>query len=118
MEPATSQPFIFIITIYGGMTAGAVYDVFRAIRRAMRGGRWLAALTDTLFILALGIIAVFTLYTANLGELRLYTFLGFALGFALYISGIAPFVAYVAARIRAKKTGEQKKQPQKKGTRD
>ena len=110
METAAYQPYIFIITIYGGMVAGAVYDVFRAIRHALRRGRWLAALLDTLFIVALGVIVAFVLYTANMGELRLYTYVGFALGFALYITGISPFISYMAARIREKKKNKTKNQ--------
>ena len=109
METAAYQPYIFIITIYGGMVAGAVYDVFRAIRHAVHRGRWLAALLDTLFIIALGLVVTFVLYTANMGELRLYTFVGFALGFALYITGISPFISYIAARIRARKQNKAKK---------
>jgi Spore cortex protein YabQ (Spore_YabQ). len=109
MESAASQPIIFLITIYGGMAAGAVYDVFRGIRGAVRRGRWLAALLDTLFILVLGLIVVFVLYTANMGELRLYTFVGFALGFTLYIVGLSPFISFIAARIRDAKHNRTKK---------
>ncbi len=109
MENAASQPLIFMITVYGGMAAGAVYDVFRGIRSAMKRGRWLAAVLDTLFIIALGLIVVFVLYSANMGELRLYTFVGFALGFALYIVGVSPFISYLAARIRDAVKKRQKK---------
>jgi spore cortex biosynthesis protein YabQ len=109
MENAASQPLIFLITVYGGMAAGAVYDVFRGIRSAVKRGRWLAALLDTLFIVALGLIVVFVLYTANMGELRLYTFVGFALGFALYLVGISPFISFIAARIRDAKQKRLKK---------
>lgn len=109
MDTTASQPYIFLITIYGGMVAGAVYDVFRCIRRVARRGRWLTALLDTLFIIVLGVIVVFVLYTANMGELRLYTFVGFALGFLLYIVGLSPFVSYIAARVRGKKSSEKKR---------
>lgn len=109
METAVSQPLIFLTTIYGGMIAGVVYDVFRWIRRTVRRGRWLAALTDTLFILALGLIVVLVLYSTNMGTLRLYTFVGFALGFALYIAGLSPFILYIAARMKARKQNRQKK---------
>ncbi len=104
MHSAASQPYIFLITIYGGLVAGAVYDVFRRIRRTLKCGRWSSALLDTLFIVVLGAIVAFVLYTANMGELRLYTFVGFALGFALYIAGLSPVFTYLAGRHKAKKT--------------
>ncbi len=104
MDTTTAQPYIFLVTIYGGMVAAAVYDVFRGIRRGMHRGRWFAALLDTLFILLLGSVVAFVLYTANMGELRLYTFAGFALGFALYIGGLSPVAAYLVMRIRERRT--------------
>ena len=104
MESAASQPYIFLITIYGGMVAGAVYDVFRRIRHTLKCGRWSSALFDTLFIIVLGAIVAFVLYTANMGELRMSTFVGFALGFALYIAGLAPVIAYLARRHKEKKS--------------
>lgn len=110
MESAASQPLIFLVTVYGGMAAGAVYDVFRGIRSAVKRGRWLAALLDTLFIVVLGLIVVFILYSANLGELRMYSLVGFALGFALYIVGISPFISFIAAKIRDAKRNGRKKQ--------
>ena len=111
MDTTATQPYIFLITIYGGMVAGAVYDVFRGIRRAIRRGRWLAAVLDTLFILVLGVVVAFVLYTANMGELRLYSFVGFALGFVLYIVGLSPFISYLAARLKGNKAKSPEKKP-------
>ncbi len=109
MDTTATQPYIFLITIYGGMVAGAVYDVFRGIRRAMRRGRWMAALLDTIFILVLGAVVAFVLYTANMGELRLYSFAGFALGFVLYIVGISPLISYLALRLKERKVKSSEK---------
>jgi hypothetical protein len=39
------------------------------------------------------------MYMANQGELRLYTFIGFVLGFTLYMAGISPFVQFIAKKI-------------------
>ena len=111
MDTTSTQPYIFLITIYGGMVAGAVYDVFRGIRHALHRGRWLAALLDTLFILLLGVVVVFVLYTANMGQLRLYSFVGFVLGFALYIVGISPLISFLAARLKGRKSKSSEKKP-------
>ncbi len=99
MSTTDSQAYIFMITLYGGMLVGLAYDFYRFLRRAVKSGRWLTALLDTLFIITLGLIVVFVMYMANQGELRLYTFIGFALGFALYIAGVSPFILFIAKKI-------------------
>ena len=101
METTTSQPLIFMIAIYGGMLVGVAYDFYRGVRRALNKGRWLTAALDSLFILTLGAIVVYVMYLVNQVELRLYTFIGFAVGFALYMAGISPFLSYVAKKIQS-----------------
>ena len=100
MDTTQPQAFIFLITLYGGMLTALTYEIYRYIRKAAKCGRFITALIDTLFILTLGVIVTAVLYTANFGELRLYTFVGFALGFSLYMSGLSPFVAYLSRKIK------------------
>lgn len=99
MSTTDSQAYIFMITLYGGMLVGLAYDFYRFLRKAIKSGRWLTALLDTLFIITLGLIVVFVMYMANQGELRLFTFVGFLLGFALYIAGVSPFIIFLVKRI-------------------
>ena len=108
METTEPQAFIFLITLYGGMVAGLVYDVYRAIRKLTKSGRWMTALLDTLFILTLGVVVTAVLYAANSGELRLYTFVGFVLGFALYMAGLSPFILFISRKIRKRLKMRQK----------
>ena len=107
METTGAQPVIFMITLYGGIVLGIAYDIYRALRKAMKKGRWLTFLFDSLFIITLGLIVTFVLYTANFGELRLYTIVGFVLGFALYMAGLSPLFFYIVRRIKAKKKKRQ-----------
>ncbi len=100
METTVPQIYIFLITLYGGMIAGFAYDVYRGIRRSFKTGKWVTALLDTMFIITLGAIVVAVMYAANAGELRLYTFVGFVLGFALYMAGISPFLSFLASKLR------------------
>lgn len=110
MATTDSQAYIFMITLYGGMLVGLTYDFYRFLRKAVKSGRWLTAVLDTLFIITLGLIVIFVMYMANQGELRLYTFIGFALGFALYIAGISPFIVFLVKKISdsIKKRGKSK----------
>ena len=109
METTVSQPYIFVIMLYGGMLVGLAYDIYRCIRRAANRGKWFTAVFDTLFILTLGLIVIFILYSANQGELRLFTFIGFALGFALYMAGISPMITHLAKKIRERAAKRKKK---------
>ena len=106
-----NQPLIFLLTICGGILGGIAYDVFKGVRRALGAGRWGIAILDILFILTLGAIAVFILFFVNQGELRLYAFVGFALGFVLYMAGLSPFLSYLGKKIieKAEKRKNRKK---------
>ncbi len=99
METTVSQPFIFLLLLYGGMLVGAAYDLYRLFRVLMKKGRWITALLDTLFIITLGVIVIYVMYTANMGELRLFTFIGFVVGFALYMAGISPFIVFIGRKV-------------------
>lgn len=103
METTAPQIYIFMITLYGGLAAGVVYDIYRFIRRAAKKGRWLTVLLDVLFIVTLGLIMFGVMYLANEGELRLFTFVGFALGFALYMAGLSLFVDFLAKKVRQRR---------------
>ncbi len=99
METTSPQIYIFIITLYGGLVAGFVYDIYRYIRKAVNKGRWLTVLLDVLFIITLGLIVMGALFVANQGELRLFTFVGMALGFALYMAGLSLFFGFLAQKL-------------------
>ncbi len=98
METTVSQPFVFLLMLYGGMLVGAAYDIYRCFRALMKKGRWITALLDTLFIVTLGAIVIYIMYTANMGELRLFTFIGFTVGFALYMAGISPLIIFAVRK--------------------
>lgn len=100
MDTTAPQIYIFLITLYGGMLAGITYDIYRWIRKAIKKGRWLTALFDTLFIVTLALIVLVVMYVANAGELRLFTFVGFTLGFALYMAGLSPFILFMARKLK------------------
>jgi spore cortex biosynthesis protein YabQ len=100
METTAPQVYIFMITVYGGLLAGAVYDIYRLIRRLAKKRRWLTVLLDVLFIITAGLIVLAAMYAANAGELRLFTFMGFALGFGLYMAGLSMFFRFVGEKIK------------------
>jgi spore cortex biosynthesis protein YabQ len=82
------------------LLAGLAYDIYRGIRRIARRGRWLTVLLDVLFIITLGLIVLVAMYAANAGELRLFTFVGLALGFGLYMAGLSLFFRFIIEKIK------------------
>ena len=110
MEISLQQSYIFMATVYGGIITGVLYDVYRMLRRLLKAGRIVTALFDVLFVLCALAVVVAVLYTVNSGELRVYTFLGFVLGFFIYILGISYFLHFIfkkiSARAKAKAEGK------------
>ena len=113
MDTTIDQTYIFMATVYGGLIAGIIYDVYRSLRRVLHAGKIVTAIFDILFSLCALAIAAGVLYTVNKGELRAYTFLGFALGFAIYIIGISHFLNFIFkkmhSRIQKKREGQEQK---------
>lgn len=67
-----------------GCMMGGILDVYRVISGQVRLARWLVPLFDVLYWLAAMIIVFRTLYVANLGEVRIFIFLGLLAGIVVY----------------------------------
>jgi len=98
MESTLNQPYIFLATVYGGIVLGLLYDIYRGIRIAFKRKKAVTIFFDILFSLSALVITVGVLYIVNSGEFRFYTFVGFALGFALYMVGLSPLFGYLAKK--------------------
>jgi len=117
MKTTAPQVYIFLITVYGGLVVGVAYDIYRLIRRAARKGRWLTVVLDVLFIITLGLIVLAVLYFANFAELRLFTFVGLALGFGLYLAGLSAFFQFIGRKIKQRIQAARKKDDRITGSR-
>ena len=92
-----NQVYVFLSTVYTGMVIGLVYDLNRMIRRISKPGRWIVGALDLLFWLMAAVIVFAVLYFANNGEIRLYNFIGLAMGWSLYLLTISPWVLKLLA---------------------
>jgi spore cortex biosynthesis protein YabQ len=101
MDATLNQPYIFLTTVYSGLLLGLLYDIYRGIRIMMNRKKWITILSDCLFALCCLIVVTGVLYIVNSGNVRLYTFIGFSLGFSLYIVGLSPLFMYIAGKIIA-----------------
>lgn len=105
METLQFQIFVFSITVYGGIIIGLVYDIYRAVKGVNKSKGLITSLWDILFLLTTLLIAVWAIFSSNYGDLRIYVFIGFIVGFFIYekiISRIAvAFFSYLFQSLSA-----------------
>lgn len=83
---------IFLSTIYGGLIAGFIYDIYRTIRYFSKPRKFLTYLGDLLFWTLTASIFFIILIRNNWGEIRGYTLIGFFLGIFLYNKIFSRFI--------------------------
>lgn len=86
MVPLMDQFYYFALTILIGMVSGFCYDLYKVTRGTLRLRRVGTALGDILFWVVLTGVVFILLLIGNWGEVRLYVFLGLALGAILYLN--------------------------------
>jgi spore cortex biosynthesis protein YabQ len=94
-----NQAYVFLTTVYTGIIIGFIYDLNRVIRRVFKPGVWIVGIMDLLFWLVVSVIAFLVLLYANDGEIRLYNFIGLAMGWSLYVLTISSWVIKVLSLI-------------------
>lgn len=80
----SSQAYVFLCSVIGGVIIALVYDVFRILRKAIKTGSLFTYIEDLIFWILVAVIMFGTVYYSNEGELRSYIFLGTLLGVVLY----------------------------------
>ncbi|WP_273483809.1 spore cortex biosynthesis protein YabQ [Desulforamulus ruminis] len=86
LVPLLDQFYYFALTILIGMVAGFCYDLYKVTRGTLKLRRFGTALGDIFFWLILTGVVFILLLLGNWGEVRLYVFLGLALGVILYLN--------------------------------
>lgn len=88
--------FIFTIT---GISIGILFDIFRIVRRSFKTPDFITYIQDTIFWILTGLILLFTIFTFNNGELRIYIFIGLILGLCLYILTLSKYFIKISVKI-------------------
>lgn len=95
------QIYVFLWMVPAGFVIGALYDIFRLIRRLLRAGTALSLLLDLTWGALSGAAFACMLVTANRGVPRLYTAVAAAIGCALYAAAVSEPAARAAGRLAA-----------------
>lgn len=84
MDMLINQARAFTSTIIIGMSAGLLYDYYRAVRAALKLKRTGTFVGDAIYWLVTTAMVFCMLLWGTWGELRLYVFIGIGLGALLY----------------------------------
>lgn len=96
----SSQPWVFLFTVYGGAVLGLLFDLLSIIRGFLKDKKTIAVLLDLLYWVFATVFSFLLLYYACEGEFRYYDVLGFALGAALWFLGPGRAVKWLHMKIR------------------
>lgn len=89
--PVTGQALEAALSIFAGVMAGLVYDVFRVIRRVFRA-RAVTMVSDGVFWCVCGLGLFILGLSAGGGEQRIFMQVLAALGAALYFLTVSPWI--------------------------
>ncbi len=87
-----NQGYVFAAVVIGGLALGVLYDIFRALRAAVRPGKAAEGIMDILFWLLVTGVAVIVIFLANQGEPRLFVLIGLLGGAVLYVVGPGAYI--------------------------
>lgn len=87
----TNQAYLFLIFVFNGIIIGILFDFFRILRKSFSGRDIITYIEDILFWILTGIILLYSFFTFNNGEIRLFMFLGVILGCIFYMITISKY---------------------------
>ncbi len=85
------QLFNLLIFSLTGAAIGILFDIFRILRKTFKTPDFVTYVEDILFWILTGAILLFTIFTFNNGEIRIYIFIGLIFGFILYLLTISKY---------------------------
>lgn len=86
MLMATSnQAYIFLSALYMGIVIGLIYDIYRVVRILSNSSKLVTSIMDILFWITAAILCIVGFFYVSSGEIRLYSIIGLALGWILYL---------------------------------
>lgn len=89
------QIYIFLFTLYGGLIIGILYDIIDILLHDKYSKTKGRGKTDILFWMLAIIVVLAILFYSNDGIIRVYTLLGFTIGWLLYFWLLSKFIQKV-----------------------
>ena len=95
----TDQALLFLIFIVNGIIIGLLFDFFRILRRSFKTKDFITYIEDILFWVLTGLLLLYSIFTFNNGEIRLYMFIVAILGCIIYMLSISNFIVKINTKI-------------------
>lgn len=93
------QLYLFIIFIFNGIIIGILFDIFRILRKSFKTSDFLTYLEDIIFWILTGTILLYSIFTFNNGEIRIYIFLSVFIGIILYMISLSKYFINISVYI-------------------
>ena len=94
-----TQLQLFFIFLINGLLIGLLFDFFRILRKAIKTADFITYIEDALFWILTGFIILYSIFTYNNGEIRLFMFLAMIIGILLYWVLISKFILSISLNI-------------------
>ena len=94
-----NQGYLFLIFIINGIIIGLLFDFFRILRKSFKTKDTITYIEDILFWILTGVVILYSIFTFNNGEIRLFMFLAIILGIILYILTVSSYVIKINVKI-------------------
>lgn len=95
----TNQTNLFLIFTINGIIIGLLFDFFRILRKSFKTKDFVTYIEDILFWILTGFTILYSIFTFNNGEIRLFLFLGIILGIILYMLFLSNYVIKINVSI-------------------
>ena len=87
-----TQIYLFTIFLLNGLIIGLLFDFFRILRKAIKTPDVITYIEDALFWILTGFLILYSIFTYNDGQIRLFMFFAITIGFVLYCICISRFI--------------------------
>ena len=94
-----TQLQLFFIFLINGLLIGLLFDFFRILRKAIKTADFITYIEDVLFWILTGLIILYSIFTYNNGEIRLFMFLAIILGILIYLIFISKIILSISLNI-------------------
>ena len=94
-----NQAYLFLIFIINGIIIGVLFDFFRILRKTFKTKDIITYLQDILFWILTGFIILYSTFTFNNGEIRIFMFVAILIGVVAYMTLISSYVIKINVTI-------------------
>ena len=92
MIPFTEDVVVFFATIYGGISIGVLFDLYRACKSNFNVIKTFSILFDIVFWIVVTALIFITINVAESFNLRYYHFVALLCGFIIYYNTVSKLV--------------------------